>query len=130
MNGDEIFKITTDELEKLLSPAHVVGTAIDLDDRTIIPVVEYGFGFGAGTGKGKSSQGGEGSGTGGGGGIRPVALIIIHRDIPGLEGIQVLSLRKAGAVAQAISTLAESLTPQVISAIKEMSGKKEHEEKH
>lgn len=127
MNGDDMLKTTSDELDRLLSPSQVMGTAIDLGDKTVIPMVEYGFGFGAGKGggKGKSGEGGEGAGTGGGGGITPVALIIIHKNVPGAEGIQVISLRKGSAVAQVISTVAESLAPKVISAVKEMSEKKE-----
>ncbi|HUU74513.1 MAG TPA: spore germination protein GerW family protein [Methanoregulaceae archaeon] len=127
MNGDDMLKSVTDELDKLLSPAHVMGNAIDLADKAVIPVVEYGFGFGAaqGKGEGKSGEGGEGAGSGGGGGITPVALVIVHKDLKGAEGIQVISLRKGSPIAQVISTVAESLAPQVISAIKEMSGKKE-----
>ena len=127
MNGDDMLKTTSDELDRLLSPSHVMGTAIDLGDKTVIPMVEYGFGFGAGKGggKGKSGEGGEGAGSGGGGGITPVALIVIHKNLPGAEGVQVVSLRRGSAVAQVISTVAESLAPQVISAVKEMSGKKE-----
>jgi uncharacterized spore protein YtfJ len=127
MNGDDMLKTTSDELDRLLSPSHVMGTAIDLGDKTVIPMVEYGFGFGAGKGggKGKSGEGGEGAGTGGGGGITPVALVVVHKNVPGAEGIQVISLRKGSAVAQVISTVAESLAPQVISAVKEMSEKKE-----
>jgi len=127
MNNDDMLKTTSDELDRLLSPSHVMGTAIEFDDKTVIPIVEYGFGFGAarGEGKGKTGEGGEGGGTGGGGGITPVALVVIHRNLPGAEGIQVISLRKGSTVAQVISTVAESLAPKVISAVKERSDKKE-----
>jgi Uncharacterized conserved protein len=123
MNGEEMLKTTADELDRLLSPAHIMGQAIDLGDKAVIPVAEFGFGFGAGYKKGNDESGGAGSG--GGGGISPVALIIVHKDVRGAEGIQVLSLRKNNPVAQVISALSESLAPQVIQAIKAMSESKQ-----
>jgi uncharacterized spore protein YtfJ len=123
LNGEEMLKTTADELDRLLSPAHVMGQAIDLGDKAVIPVAEFGFGFGAGYKKGNDESGGAGSG--GGGGISPVALVIVHKDVKGAEGIQVLSLRKDNPVAQVISALSESLAPQVIEAIKAMSAAKQ-----
>jgi uncharacterized spore protein YtfJ len=122
MSGEEMLKTTADELDRLLSPAHIMGEAVDLGDKAVIPVAEFGFGFGAGTASGKESC--NGSGSGGGGGISPVALVIVHKDVRGPEGIQVLSLRKDNPVAQVISALSESLAPQVIAAIKAMQEKK------
>ena len=118
-----MLKMTTEELERLLSPAHIIGTPLDLGDRSVIPIAEFGFGFGAGSGEGAEKKG-SGSGAGGGGGISPVALVVVHKDIQGIEGIQVLSLRKESTVVRVISTIAESLAPQVLSAVKEMSGTK------
>ena len=123
MNGEEMLKTTADELDRLLSPAHVMGQAINIGDKAVIPVAEFGFGFGAGYKKGTDESGGAGSG--GGGGISPVALVIVHKDVKGAEGIQVLSLRKDNPVAQVISALSESLAPQVIEAIKAMSAAKQ-----
>ncbi|MDD1716048.1 MAG: sporulation protein [Methanolinea sp.] len=121
-----MLRTTADELDRLLSPAHIMGEAVDLGDKAVIPVAEFGFGFGAGTASGKDSCNGFGSG--GGGGISPVALVIVHKDVRGPEGIQVLSLRKDNPVAQVISALSESLAPQVIAAIKAMQDKKENTE--
>ena len=121
-----MLKTTTDELDRLLSPEHVMGNAVDLGDKVVIPVAEFGFGFGAGSGSGKDGAGG--SGSGGGGGISPVALVIVHKDVRGAEGIQVLSLRKDNPVAQVISALSESLAPQVIEAIRSMRARKTTDE--
>jgi uncharacterized spore protein YtfJ len=126
MPGVEMLKTTTDELDRLLSPEHVMGNAVDLGDKVVIPVAEFGFGFGAGSGSGKDGAGG--SGSGGGGGISPVALVIVHKDVRGAEGIQVLSLRKDNPVAQVISALSESLAPQVIEAIRSMRARKTTDE--
>lgn len=128
MSGEEMLRTTADELDRLLSPAHIMGEAVDLGDKAVIPVAEFGFGFGAGSGSGKDSC--SGAGSGGGGGISPVALVIVHKDVRGPEGIQVLSLRKDNPVAQVISALSESLAPQVIAAIKAMQEKKETNEEN
>lgn len=124
MSGEEMLRMTTDELEKLLTPAHIIGTPLDLGDKSVIPVAEFGFGFGAGSGQ-SGEKGAGGAGSGGGGGISPVALIVIHKNVPGVEGIQVLSLRKESTIVRVISTIAESLAPQAISAMKDMGKKKE-----
>jgi uncharacterized spore protein YtfJ len=131
MSGEEMLKLTADELEQLLTPAHIMGEAVDLGDKVIFPVVEFGFGFGAGYGNKNSDARGSagGAGSGAGGGISPVALVIVHKDRTGPEGIQVLSLRKDNPVAQVISALSESLAPQVIEAIKTMKQGKEIKEK-
>jgi len=128
MSAEEMLKLTAEEVANLLSPAHVVGTPIEIGDKAVIPLVHFGFGFGAGAGTGQHGQdSGGGTGGGGGGGISPVALVILHRDVPGPEGIQVMSLRKESALAQVISNLTESITPQILDALKERAGSKRTE---
>jgi uncharacterized spore protein YtfJ len=117
MTGVEMLKETASELERLLASKNVMGTPVDIADKTVIPVARFGFGFGAGGGHG---QMGGGEGGGAGGGIDPVALVIVHKDVAGMEGIQVLSLKR-NAIAQIIEALSESLAPQVVEAIKAMS---------
>jgi uncharacterized spore protein YtfJ len=119
MTGEEMLRTTAGELDRLLSPAHVVGSPLDLGERVVIPVVEYGFGLGAGEGKGPGGSGGGGSG--GGGGISPVALVILEKQVKGPEGIQIYTLRKEGPLAQAVTVLSEKLAPQAVEAIKAMA---------
>ena len=124
MTGMDMMKETASELERILASKNVMGAPVDIADRVVIPVARFGFGFGAGGGQGKMG-GGEGGGAGGG--LDPVALIIVHKEMSGPEGIQVLSLKR-NAVAQIIESLSESLAPQVIEAIRAM-GVAEKEEK-
>ena len=126
MTGDELIKLTADEVASLLSPAQVIGAPLEIGDKVVIPLVHFGFGFGAGSGHSKE-KGAEGSGAGGGGGISPIALVIVYKDVPGPEGIQVVSLRSLSAVAQVISNLTESITPQILDTVKEMAGRKKEE---
>jgi len=122
MTGEEMLRTTAGELDRLLSPDHVVGSSLDLGDRLMIPVVEYGFGLGAGEGKGSGGSGGGGSG--GGGGISPVALVILEKQVKGPEGIRIFTLRKEGPIAQAVSVLSEKLAPRVIEAVKAMAAER------
>ncbi len=80
MTGDELIKLTADEVASLLSPAQVIGAPLEIGDKVVIPLVHYGFGFGAGSGQGGEKCEG-GSGAGGGGGISPIALVIVYKDI-------------------------------------------------
>jgi len=128
MAGDEMLKMALDELDNLISANTIMGDAIDAGDKTIIPVASFGFGFGAGEGGDKDNVGG--AGTGAGGGVSPVAIIVIHKDVRGPEGVQVLSLKKASGISEIITTVGDRVLPQIIGAVKSYgSEKKEESEK-
>jgi len=94
MNGIEnLFDKAVGEIERMLNSKTVVGDPIEIEDNTLIPLVNVGFGFGVGSGEGTEPQkgSGHGGGTGGGGGVKPVALIIIND-----EGVRVEPI-KSGA---------------------------------
>ena len=125
MTGEDMLKETASLLERILASKNVMGTPIDLGDKAVIPVARFGFGFGAGGATSANKSSGEGGGAGGG--IEPVAIVVVHKDIRGTEGIRVLSLNKESPIAQVIEALSESLAPQVIDAIKGMRKPKEPE---
>ncbi len=116
MTGEALLKKTLEELDKLVSANTILGEPIEADDKTIIPVAQFGFGFGVGEGENEKAGGGAGSGAGGG--VKPVALVILHKNIEGPEGVQVLSLQKKNEIAEIISTLGEAVIPQVTEAIR------------
>jgi len=121
MSAEQMLTETASQLRGFLSTDNVMGAPIDLGEKVVIPVARFGFGFGTGSGQGKE---GSGQGAGGGGGLEPVALVILHKDIKGPEGVQVMSLKKDSAIAQIISALSETIAPQVIDAIKSMNQNK------
>ena len=121
LTSQEMLKETASELENIIASKNVIGTPVDIGDKTVIPLSRFGFGFGA-AGAQMNKTGGEGGGAGGG--IEPIALIVVHKDISGPEGIKVLSLRW-NPFAQVVETLSESLAPQIVDAIKVMTGAKE-----
>jgi len=120
MSNEAMLKETTNQLREFLATKNVLGSPVDFGEKTVIPVARYGFAFGA---VGRHEKEGGSQMAGGGGGIDPVALIVLHRDIAGAEGVQVMSLKKDSAVAQAIAAVSETLAPQVIGAIKAYQGK-------
>lgn len=129
----EMLKITTDELDRLINANTLMGDPIDAGDKSIIPVADFGFGFGSGeaggSGKGEAGEGsGQGAGAGAGGGVHPVAIIIIHKNVKGPEGVQVLSLKKSSAISEVISTIGEAVLPQVMGAVSRRFEKKEEGE--
>lgn len=107
---ENMVKTTVVEMSKLLSSAQVVGQPINIEGKTLIPLLGIGFGFGAGggSGKGETKQKGEGTagGTGAGGGVKPVAVIIIDKD-----GVKVEPIR--GGFSLALEKLAEGM-PQMM----------------
>lgn len=138
MSGEDFFKLATDELDSLINANTIMGDAIDTGDKVIIPIASFGFGFGggmlqgSGQGEGKGEEKGEGSGegagAGAGGGVSPVALIILHKNLTGIESVQVISLKKHTALSEAIATIGENVLPQVIETLKEITKKGEPEE--
>jgi len=121
MATEEMLKEAAGQLKEIITARNVMGDAIDLGNRMIIPVTKFGFGFGAGGGFGKE---GKADGGGAGGGIEPVAVIITDKNISGVEGIQIVSLKNNNPIAQVITALSETLVPQVIDLVK----KKENSE--
>jgi uncharacterized spore protein YtfJ len=121
MSDEQMLKETASELKGFLSTKNVMGEPVDFGDKLVVPVARFGFGFGA---KGNHAKDHGGQGAGAAGGIEPVALIILHKDVKGPEGVQVMSLKKDSQIAQVISALSESLAPQLIGAIRTMTENK------
>jgi uncharacterized spore protein YtfJ len=108
---ERLVKVTMDEIEEVLDTKRVVGDPIEVQGRTLIPLVSMGFGFGAGGGsgsgtspvRGEGSRGeGAGGGTGGAGGVRPVGVIVIDKDAVRVEGIR-------GATASVFERVGETI---------------------
>lgn len=114
MTERNVFDAILEHLRTMVSSDILVSNPIVSGERSIFTISSVGFGFGGGEGK---AEDGAGAGGGAGAGVTPVAVMVIHQDIPGPEGIQIFTLGKKGEVAQAISTAAESL-PSVIEAIR------------
>jgi len=112
MSVEEMLKATAGDLQRLLSANNILGDPVEIEDKTLIPVVAYGFGYGGGGGKGEAGKG-EGTGSGSGGGVSPRAVIIVYKGVKGPEGVQVLSLKRPSPIAEAIS----EAMPQILEAV-------------
>jgi uncharacterized spore protein YtfJ len=121
MGAEELLQVMLDRLEKMIEADTILGAPIDMGEKVVLPVAGFGFGFGIGGGGGDSVKGGSSVGGGAGAGITPVAVIIVHKDVRGPDGIQVLSLQRHGAMAEIIGTVAESL-PTIVQTIKTFCG--------
>ncbi|MDD1677272.1 MAG: sporulation protein [Methanomicrobiales archaeon] len=115
MSGEEMLKTTTGVFEKLLTANTVMGTPVEFDSKVVIPIASFGFGFGGGEAPSPGNTSG-GAGSGGGAGMSPVALLILHKDVSGREGVQILSLQKMNPLTEVIS---ESI-PKIADAIPKM----------
>jgi uncharacterized spore protein YtfJ len=113
---ERLVKVTMEEIEEMLNTKRVVGDPIEVQGRTLIPLVSMGFGFGAGGGsgsgtapaRGETSRGeGAGGGTGGAGGVRPVGVIVIDKDSVHVEGIRGSSASVFEKVGDTISKVVE-----------------------
>ena len=120
---DEI-TTTVEELLKLISMKNVVGEPMTFGDKTVIMLAKMGVGFGAGTGESKTAkeEAGTGAGAGAAAGVTPIAIVIIDKNVPGLNGVSVLSLTGSGGIFG--KTLGE-----IVSSIAEKIGSRKAEEK-
>ncbi len=80
-NVSEILKNIVGELKEMARSQTIVGEAITVGNKTVIPLVKVTVGFGAGGGQ-RSKESAEDFGGGGGGGaqVEPAAFIIIDGD--------------------------------------------------
>lgn len=83
---EKLLKGTVEELDRLLNAKNVLGTPIEKDGATIIPMVSYGFGFGAGGGADQKK--GQGGGAGAAGGIKPLGVVIVDKDGARVVGVK------------------------------------------
>lgn len=117
MTGDEMIRATAEELRNFISAKAIIGDPLDLGDKVVFSIASFGFGFGAASGRGKAEEGeGGGEGGGAGGGVTPIALLVVHKDVKGPEGVQIYSLTKKGQLAEIIETVGETL-PSVVERV-------------
>ncbi|QYZ79324.1 sporulation protein [Methanofollis formosanus] len=134
MPGEEMVRVTAEELRNFITAKAVIGEPLDLGDKVVFSIARFGFAFGAGAGHGKESEkGGEGRGEGGGagGGVDPIALLVVHKDVKGPGGVQLFPVTRKGMVAEVIETIGETIPPvieQVASVIGERKKKAEEPE--
>jgi len=108
--SESYLKALAEELSKAISTESVIGKPIIQEDKVLIPVTKIGFALGSGSGKTTVKEaGGEGVGGGGGGGVEPIALIAVYKDIPGPEGVQILSLKAPSKIEDVIEKAIESI---------------------
>jgi uncharacterized spore protein YtfJ len=113
MTGDEMIRATAEELRNFISAKAIIGDPLDLGDKVVFSIATFGFAFGAGAGRGKAE---EGEGGGAGGGVTPIALLVVHKDVKGPEGVQIYSLTKKGQLSEIIETVGETL-PSVVERV-------------
>lgn len=117
MTGDEMIRATAEELRNFISAKAIIGDPLDLGDKVVFSIATFGFAFGAGAGRGKAEDGeGGGEGGGAGGGVTPIALLVVHKDVKGPEGVQIYSMTKKGQLSEIIETIGETL-PSVVERV-------------
>ena len=124
MSVEEILKATAGDLQSLLSANNILGDPVEIEDKTLVPVIGYGFGYGGGGGKSKGAEG-EGTGSGSGGGVSPRAVIILYKGVKGPEGVQVLSLKEPNPIAEAIGEAIPKIAENIPKIMESMKAKKE-----
>ena len=124
MATEDAIRITIDELLKVLSARNIIGEPIEMDDKIILPITKMGMGFGTGMSPGREDKGGGGSagGAGGGVGVKPIAVVIIFKGIPGPYGVKVVPLTTPSAMAESLA----EITSAVMGRLK---GRREGEKK-
>ena len=119
-NVDQQIRTTVDELLKAISTKNIIAEPIEVGDNVIITITKVGLGFGTGMGEGRGmgtggNGNGAGSGVGAGGaaGVSPVAIVVIHKSIPGPGGIEVKSLSPPGPIGKAIGDIASIIVERI-----------------
>jgi len=100
-NVMEVITGIVGELKQIASAESIIGEAVTVGDKTVVPIVKVTVGFGAGGGEGEKDKNGSGYGAGGGGGciVEPAAFIIMDK-----TGISLLPAKpgKVDSIVEAI----------------------------
>jgi uncharacterized spore protein YtfJ len=113
-NVDQQIRTTVDELLKAISTKNIIAEPIEVGDSVIITITKVGLGFGTGMGtRGNGNGAGSGMGAGGAAGVSPVAIVVIHKSIPGPGGIEVKSLSPPGPIGKAIGDIASIIVERI-----------------
>jgi uncharacterized spore protein YtfJ len=134
-NVVDVLKGVVSELREIVQSETIVGEAITVGDKTVIPVIKVSVGFGAGGGQGEASDQGSGFGGGGGGGARvePAAFIVMDE-----KGVKILSTGKGKwetlvdvipDIASKVSSLAKKVKTAVDDKEHKSSGEHKGEDK-
>ena len=90
MNVQDMLKDVLTELKALASTETVIGQPIQVDGKTVVPVIRVRVGFGGGGGSGQESEKGQGLGGGFGAGVtvEPIAFITSTGDEISVVGVK------------------------------------------
>lgn len=102
MAEEKPLKTTVEELKDLVNVKNFIGDPIEAEGKVLIPFMKWGLGFGAG--QGNNSEGG-GFGSGAAAGIEPISIVVIDKELEGMEGVRVLNLTKGTETSKAITEL-------------------------
>jgi uncharacterized spore protein YtfJ len=111
------------EIKAIAKSETIIGEAITLGDKTVVPMVKISVGFGAGGGEGTDENkkaGGYGGGGGGGVMVEPAAFLVIDGDKVSLLPAKSQKFEK---VVEAVPDILEKIQKMV--AGKKKSGDKE-----
>jgi len=115
-------------LQQIFSGVESLGKAVEFGDKVTIPIYQFNFGTGGGGGGGREGRPSSGVGFALGGTIGPVAVIILTKDVPGPQGVQIheFGTNKLGeALAELMLRLWEMIESQIGKREKLSSEKKE-----
>lgn len=96
MDLDNSVEKTLTEIQKVMNANSIVGTPIATNDKVIIPISKTALGFGVGVTTNKGNSETNLGGAGGGGSIDPVAFVVVHKNIPGAAGVDILRVDNNG----------------------------------
>jgi uncharacterized spore protein YtfJ len=115
-------------LQQIFSGVESLGKAVEFGDKVAIPIYQFNFGTGGGGGGGREGRPSSSVGFALGGTIGPVAVIILTKDVPGPQGVQIheFGTNKLGeALAELMLRLWEMIESQIGKREKLSSEKKE-----
>ncbi len=77
-------------LQSMFTGVESLGKAVEFGDKVAIPIYQFNFGTGGGGGGGeREGRGSNAVGFGLGGSVGPIAVVIMSKDVPGVQGIHI-----------------------------------------
>ena len=117
MDFDKSIENTLSQIQKVMSANCIVGEPIYTKNKILIPVSKTTLAFGVGVGN-NNEENTDMGGAGGGACIDPTSFIVIHEDIKGSEGIQIVPIIGKNPVEDLIYNLGKIVDEKVGSSKK------------
>lgn len=113
MDFNESIEKTISQINNVMSANCIIGEAIETETKVLIPISKTALAFAVGVGSSEDND--EKAGAGGGASIDPIAFVVIHKDVEGPGGVEILPVVGKNALDDVIYNVGKTVGDKLAS---------------